>query len=69
MWSQRRPVAHLFAGDSSHMNPIDVALLATGAHEQQWFLKGIHMTPAEPRLRIAGDGLMWLHVIECSLIA
>lgn len=39
------------------------------AHEQAWFLKDMHMTPAEARLRIARDGLMWLHVIECSLIA
>jgi L-ascorbate metabolism protein UlaG (beta-lactamase superfamily) len=47
----------LFAGDSGHgphfreiaarLGPVDLALLPIGAYEPRWFMKDIHMNPAE----------------------
>jgi L-ascorbate metabolism protein UlaG (beta-lactamase superfamily) len=47
----------LFAGDTGYgphlreiavrLGPIDLALLPIGAYEPRWFMKDIHMTPAE----------------------
>src|SRR5207302_8871181 len=47
----------LFAGDSGYgphfreiaarLAPVDLALLPIGAYEPRWFMKDIHMNPAE----------------------
>jgi L-ascorbate metabolism protein UlaG (beta-lactamase superfamily) len=47
----------LFAGDTGYgphlpeiaarLNPVDLALLPIGAYEPRWFMKDIHMNPAE----------------------
>lgn len=52
-----RQVRLYFAGDSGYgpmfrqigerLGPIDVALLPIGAYEPRWFMKDIHMNPAE----------------------
>ena len=39
--------APFFADVRHHLGPIDLALLPIGAYEPRWFMKSVHMNPAE----------------------
>jgi L-ascorbate metabolism protein UlaG (beta-lactamase superfamily) len=39
--------APFFAAVRHRLGPIDLALLPIGAHEPRWFMKSVHMNPAE----------------------
>jgi L-ascorbate metabolism protein UlaG (beta-lactamase superfamily) len=45
---------HWFAETAAHHPRIDVALLPIGAYEPNWFMKPVHMNPAEA-VRACGD--------------
>ena len=64
----------LFAGDTgygphfreiaSRLGPVDLALLPIGAYEPRWFMKDIHMNPAEAvqaHLDLAAGGSIAMH--------